>query len=313
MNSELFYMDILENCSGVLDSNVFIFYYNGEERSTSGLTELIELENALDLVIVFCEESHDTEVSDFLEKMVDDKEILILILNHQSSQIDFINKLRSIEDYLKTEKIVLDISCIKLPQLFIIMKYIQMVNNKNDLYILNTIPFDYIFNTYPFSNYKSYEGDLNVREIIGYSGKASAGKDGELFLFLGFERALSLKIIEETTYSRLHIVSLMPAYYQKYKDIAIVNNGNLGEVAGAGAFVPADNPFEVYNFLDNSIDEDMYVSIAPLSTKPVALGICLYALDNSNVRIIFPDPTTYVWSTSTSTHITNVYRLQLLQ
>ena len=104
MNSELFYMDILENCSGVLDSNVFIFYYNGEERSTSGLTELIELENALDLVIVFCEESHDTEVSDFLEKMVDDKEILILILNHQSSQIDFINKLRSIENYINTRK-----------------------------------------------------------------------------------------------------------------------------------------------------------------------------------------------------------------
>ncbi len=62
---------------------------------------------------------------------------------------------------------------------------------------------------------------------------------------------------------------------------------------------PADNPFEVYNFLEKKYADEPSICISPLATKPVALGVCMFALNYEKVRIVYPISDVY------SSHVTN--------
>jgi len=57
----------------------------------------------------------------------------------------------------------------------------------------------------------------------------------------------------------------------------------------------ANNPFEIYNLLQGIKIKtpNNFINIAPLGTKPMALGACLFALHNPAVRIIYPLPDAY--------------------
>ena len=127
-------------------------------------------------------------------------------------------------------------------------------------------------------------------EILGYSGEETTDLYAsiELYLFMGFESAMSLKVIENCNYNKLFLVNNLPAFYPKYKDISILNNYMIMDYQHTALYVPANNPFEVYNTLMNSVSKNKPISIAPLSNKPTSLGICLYALDNPNVKIVYP-------------------------
>jgi hypothetical protein len=46
--------------------------------------------------------------------------------------------------------------------------------------------------------------------------------------------------------------------------------------------------------LKNKKDNDgIFINIAPLGTKPMALGACLFALHNPEVRVVYPVPEHY--------------------
>ena len=75
--------------------------------------------------------------------------------------------------------------------------------------------------------------------------------------------------------------------------------------------MPANNPFETYNFLDKQIRNNETVCIAPLSTKPVALGVCLYALHHESVRIVYPMAESYMSHRANSVHKTYIYTVML--
>ena len=41
------------------------------------------------------------------------------------------------------------------------------------------------------------------------------------------------------------------------------------------------------------MESKKYLNIAPLGTKPMALGACLFAIHNPEVRVIYPIPDKY--------------------
>ena len=148
-------------------------------------------------------------------------------------------------------------------------------------------------------------------ELFGFSG-VSHETNNDLYLFMGFEGALALKVTEDTAYKELNLINNLPSFYQKYKDISIVNNYQLMQnQKSCMLYTPADNPFETYNLLENSIGSDTYACIAPLSTKPVALGVCLFALSHEKVRVVYPISQKYNASNTVDTYKTYVYNISL--
>lgn len=178
-----------------------------------------------------------------------------------------------------------------------------------------SVPYDYEYFAGDFS-YKSSLGDLQNYELAGYGGEYNPDDPNSAYVvFLGFEGALSLKVLEEATYKRLIFVNSLPSLSQKYKDISILNNRSSikGKKYDSILYAPADNPFEVYNFLEKEYADEASVCISPLATKPVALGVCLFALNYEKVRIVYPISDVY------SSHVTNrviktlVYEISLIQ
>ena len=76
-------------------------------------------------------------------------------------------------------------------------------------------------------------------------------------------------------------------------------------------YVPANNPFETFNFLAEQLDDNEPACIAPLSTKSVALGVCLCALNHDNLRVVYPTADEYKHHRSDSVHNTYLYSVKL--
>lgn len=127
---------------------------------------------------------------------------------------------------------------------------------------------------------------------------------------MGFEGILSAKVNEDVRYSRLKLVNNLPSFYEKYKDICVINNYDLLTSGHEKvSYVPANNPFETYNFLSEQLSDGETACIAPLSAKPVALGVCMYALDHESVRVVYPIADAYTPHRANKTHSIYVYSL----
>lgn len=291
------------------NGKVFVMAFDGEDRSYYGWNKLQSNGSKFETLLVM---SYDRELlkkkSDLI--CIEDK-VKCIVIDMPTEQSDFVDALIEIDELSHLEELTIDISCMKTPSLFVLMKYLKILGNVKKIAIINTIPYDYIFEEQPFASYKTYLGDLELREIIGYSGSDDMSVEEDLYIFLGFEGPMATKVVENTVFRELYIVNTMPSYYQKYKDVSIVNNYSL--VASKGnkiSFVPAGNPFEVYNTLEVLIDSTKPVCIAPLCTKPISLGICMYALDHDNVRIIYPYSEKNNGIKSREVHVSYIYTIE---
>lgn len=227
----------------------------------------------------------------------------------------FILQFKKVAKPYINKNIVIDISCVRIPDVFSILKILKLNNHTKPITCFYSIPYDYEYFAGDFS-YKSSLGDLQNYELTGYGGEYDPDDPNSTYIvFLGFEGALSLKVLEKAAYKRLTFVNILPAHSQKYKDISILNNRSSikGKKYYSILSAPADNPFEVYNFLEQKYSEESSICISPLGTKPIALGVCLFALNHERVRIVYPISDVY------SPHITNnvtktlVYELVLTE
>ena len=291
------------------NGKVFIMAFDGEDRSYYGWNKLASNDSRFESLLVL---SYDRNLFEEKKSLIILKgDVDLTVIDIPIEQSDFVDALIGIEELSHYNELTIDISCMKTPNLFLMMKYLRVLGNIHRISIINTIPYDYIFGEQPFASYKTYLGDLELREIIGYSGSDDMSVEEDLYIFLGFEGPMATKVVENTVFKDLYIVNTMPSYYQKYKDVSVVNNYSLVTSKGNKiSFVPAGNPFEVYNTLDTIIDSDKPICIAPLCTKPISLGICMYALDHDNVRIIYPYSNINNGIKSREVHVSYLYTIE---
>lgn len=133
-----------------------------------------------------------------------------------------------------------------------------------------------------------------------------------MIVFLGFEGVLASKVTEDIQYEELLLVNNLPSFFPKYKDICVINNYDLLSTHRSKLlYVPANNPFETFNFLNSVFEGESSVCVAPLSTKPVALGVCLYAMTHNTIRVVYPASEQYNHHRTTRVLNTNIYRIPL--
>lgn len=292
------------NYNNFSEGIIFIFALSNEDRATKVLHQLLE-KNVKILELIVIKYNNKVKLPENVKSSIDDKITKSILISN--SAMDFVNFIKSLSFDNEQNKIVIDISCIHVPEMFTLLKFLK-VKGICELDIVYSVPFDYNFTSEPFTSYKSYSGDLKMIEPIGFSGSSNS-KNVELYMFIGFEGPLALKVHEECEYSELKLINSLPSFFPKYKDIAIINNYKLMQYPHSSLYVPADNPFETYNLLESSVDNNNNVCIAPLSTKPIALGICLFALHNESVRVVYPTSEEYNANTTHSIYKSCLYHI----
>jgi hypothetical protein len=80
-------------------------------------------------------------------------------------------------------------------------------------------------------------------------------------------------------------------------------------------YVEANNPFSALNTFYELKNEyhDCCIDIVPIGSKPMSLGVCLFAIYNSDVRVIYPFPEKYISETSSCFKKTWEYKVFLKQ
>jgi hypothetical protein len=189
----------------------------------------------------------------------------------------------------------IDISCFTKPYFYVILKYLRDRVHLSSLYAFYTEPKSYVFSSGLLKSYHSTSGPLSVMEIPGFPGEESRYSKYFLIVLLGFDGELSSFITDEISPEKTIVINGFPGYFPKFKDISLINNEKLVSSSDI-KFARANNPFEVYNTLDSlhkTIADKAFFNIAPLGTKPMALGACLFAINNPSVRVIYPLPDQY--------------------
>lgn len=247
------------------------------------------------------------------------------IAGNKTQHLPDFDSIRSmITDFDKVNAIGMDLTCLPVPLFFLLMKWFS--KNTKKLFIYYTQPGQYILSDGLFASYFSMKGPVSVDEIYGFSGIAANDSDGKRLLacMLGFDNDLLPMIIQEAGPNKVIAINGFPSYYPKFKDISLANNQRV--LSGAGyvgllektkklsdyVYVEAINPFEAYNAINDIVKEfkEYCIDVVPLGTKPMALGACLYAIDDTNVRIIFPNPETYVSNISRESKKTVEYVIE---
>lgn len=232
----------------------------------------------------------------------------IISIPIKNDPIDFLSVLQNNESVFQEKKILIDITSIRIPEMFTLLKYLKVINNHLSLSIAYSTPVEYEFEAEPFTSYHSYYGNLDEIDLVGFGGISDDMSHSQMIIFLGFEGVLSEKVNEDVTYNKLTLVNNLPSIFEKYKDISVINNYSLLTSRHEKmAYVPANNPFETYNYLSEQLFDNEPACVAPLSTKPVALGVCLYALTHESLRVVYPMAEKYNFHRSNSVHNTYLY------
>jgi hypothetical protein len=191
----------------------------------------------------------------------------------------------------------IDISCFTKPYFYFIFKLLRERFGVEKLSAFYTEPKSYLFQRGLFNAFHSSSGPLSILEIPGYSGQEARGAKRKLVILLGFDGDLSKEINEDVSPINTVVVNGFPAYAPKFKDISLMANEKLVSDKNITiAYAKANNPFDIYNLLQSLKDAEKgtsFINIAPIGTKPMALGACLFALHNPDVRIIYPLPEHY--------------------
>ena len=304
---------------------LLIVLSEGEERSRSALIELLEKGICISNLIVAKIPSSGVKLEEIIESelLKKVKNIRYLFCEGLSDEELFASIRNEMCTNLKDKQIGLDISCMAIPLFFLLLKWFAKSEIK--LFVYYTEPQRYIMNGGLFKSYFSTEGPVTIKEIMGYPGISVNGDnfDRILFCILGFDNDLLPHVIQEAVPSKIVAINGFPSFYPKFKDISLANNekvlsGSEAEKLESGSdltkyvYVEADNPFDAYNTLQRLSERfnEYCIDIVPLGSKPMALGVCLFAVENSNVRVLYPFPEKYASATGRKSKKTLEYVLE---
>jgi hypothetical protein len=155
-----------------------------------------------------------------------------------------------------------------------------------------------------------------VRPIPGYVRLARRSESARrVFVpLLGFEGSRPRLVHAELDASRAVPVIGLPGFRMEFPAVAVACNQGYLEDVGAShklRFARGSCPFDIYRVLSEiAVDEDSdHLQIAPLGTKPHALGAFLYRLQHADTSEIVYDHPVRRPSRTEGIGLTHVYRI----
>lgn len=207
-------------------------------------------------------------------------------------------------------RILLDTTTLEFPEILLLIKSYLSVDNIH-LGFLYTEPESYAERDgAKAENLHSFELRERFQEftpIPGFTPLLSDQRTARLLAFVGFESSRLMRILIEDEGARIKAFSMVfgvPPFKASWEMHSFMQNANaLNERNMEDCFfVGANNPSAAYDLIckvaNSCSASSEVITLAPLGTKPMSIGIALYAAQNSaNVRVIYDYPTTRLNST----------------
>ncbi len=217
----------------------------------------------------------------------DETNTSIIVNNDKMSFFEFNNFLT---DYSGSE-ILLDGTTLGFPEILFILTVVVKFKMNVQLSILYIEPSDYSKKKedLDFNSVEDYELSDRLSRISSIPPHIvrldSTTKKAKLIAFMGFEPNRLGQIISQddgNSYGKYLPVVGLPAYKVEWvktsckQNMRILKDINCSKLS----FVPANNPFSAYKFLDETcVSDDIYI-LAPLGTKPTAIGCAIFLASN---------------------------------
>lgn len=194
-------------------------------------------------------------------------------------------------------RIALDITGFSIPSIYRIMRYLKNKCKIKNIDVFYTEPKHYI---YEEGYFDSYHRNIKSRVCAPIPGFVNSGRNQKeiLIILLGFDGGLADLVYgklgeEGKEIIRTIVINGFPSYTAKLKDVSLYNNEGLINKLNKNDLkaASANNPFDTYNMLCKIKQEtgDILLNLCSIGSKPMALGACLFALDNNeDCKVTYP-------------------------
>jgi hypothetical protein len=309
INEQLYCMNLVDKLDSAMAYD-YLFVFGGCEERTYRILQLLDEKSIAvkDVIIIDCQNTtycvpNDSQ-PDTYRGYESAKFKYTVLKNCIMDPSAFIKSLSTQGICICSGSAVgIDITSMPHPYFFVLLKYLKERILIKCVDVFYTEPNQYIITCEMFGKYKyaSSVGELTAEPMPAYTGTRSDKEHMLLVIQMGFEGQLSQFIYDSTSPEKYVVINGFPSYLPKYRDLSIIFNELLEKETCEEIYsASADNPFEMYNVLKliNERFSGYEINIAPLGTKPMALGACVFVLDHPEVKIVYPRPAQYVMQTS---------------
>jgi hypothetical protein len=281
----------LLKANGISVNRKIIFFYN----------EVLDKRESFDRI--YTREENIALFSTMFD--VDKNDALLFV-----KMLDESTGLRIFQEYLEDNypeisemSIAFDFSVMVKPYFFILLKLLSIHKKIKKIFLLYTEPKTYVVKKINFEKldnaYFTKGSNTPPKDMLSFSGSLDSLKADVLVILLGFEGQRAKEVANEINPEVIIPINGFPSYRPEFKDISILLNDEIlkeTEISKNLRYSPSNNPFETKNELISIYRnrcKRYNISIAPLGPKPMALGCCLFVLENPECRIVYPYPQEY--------------------
>jgi hypothetical protein len=233
----------------------------------------------------------------------------------------FSQEMDSLTDNELVSSITLDATSLGVVEILYILRWFKRKVNNADINILYAEPAEYpsklkFSNEFGKHQFNLSNSSIGYKSLPGFTKTAPSSEKIHVIALLGFERVRLGQLIQNDEGAYIDSITPIfgvPGFKPSYdKHSAFQNINILLEKGRKPMFSSANNPydtFKVLNLLKQSMPDEV-INIAPIGTKPMAIGACIFLLNNlnKNIGILYDHPN----KTSGRTKgISNVHRYTL--
>jgi hypothetical protein len=232
-----------------------------------------------------------------------DKQLFVDMLDESTGLDSFSSFIDTKYHEVNDLTIILDFSVMVKPYFFILLKFLSDQKKIKKIFLLYTEPMTYVIKKINYNQldeaYFTRGSYTPPRDMLSFSGYQDGRKNDALIVLLGFEGQRAKEVTSEINPEVTIPLNGFPSYRPEFKDISLLLNDEIlkeKQTAKNLRYAPANNPFETKHVLTQIHKErkkHYNISLAPLGPKPMALGCCLFVLENPECRVIYPYPLEY--------------------
>ena len=193
--------------------------------------------------------------------------------------------------------IIIDITSLSVQAIFILLLELKNVASSLKLFATYVTPKAYNVGakTSSIPNYILSQKVSTIKAIPGFTREYDQDK-AVLFVTLGFEGGRFSQIQQYfENDNNIRPILPLPSYHAGWHDIALKGNIDIIHETHSTAVLerfPAIDPFRLFAYLQQWHDDNpnRNMVVAPIGTKPHALGVALLTVTNSDVVVVFDHP-----------------------
>lgn len=232
---------------------------------------------------------------------------------------DFSSHLSKISPEYVARKIAVDATTLGVSELLYILRWALRVELKANIIYAEPKSYPSVFDAtsdYGRHHFNLSTSSVGYRALPGFTRTTSTVKKSHLVALLGFERVRLGQLLQNDEGAFIEAVTPIfgvPSFRPSFdKHSAYQNIDRLVKVSDKPEFCSANNPFETFRklkFIKKCLPGKV-LNIAPIGTKPMAIGACLFILSNlnENVGLMYDHP---INSKGRSTGVTKLHLYEI--